>query len=102
MSQSEHYCEAINAECGQITELRQQLATAQKREVMLRDALHHLWNVRDPDSEDQAAEALTETSDLADRILCWREPVGRGWLDKNGKLVTSAFDGPVSLYTEAK
>jgi predicted transcriptional regulator len=48
----------------EIKSLRQQLADHIKREVILRDALRHLWNERTPDSLDEAGEALAATADL--------------------------------------
>ena len=57
-------------------DLRQQLETSQKREVILRDALRHLWNERTPDSLDEAGEALASTTNLDDLILCHAVEVG--------------------------
>ena len=76
-------------------ELEQQLATSQKREVMLREAID-----RQPYTMDkQVCEALAATSDLDRYILCEKEPVAHVDEDDDNKWATLVVDIDIRLGT---
>jgi len=66
--------QTIKKQAAQIATMRETALNQQKRDVMLRDALRHLWNARTPDSLDEAGEALAATADLSSLVICDAEP----------------------------
>jgi hypothetical protein len=74
-TRNKQYENLLNISALRETEQQEKLSDHIKREVMLRDALHHLWNERTPDSLDEAGEALSATADLEGFRLCNADPV---------------------------